>query len=387
MPKISLKKINRVAIRKPASKKPASKSKPVIRKPATKKSSGAAAKKSIVSPTKKSSGTLATRTLATRMVTRSNKSEMKRKRADSVKKFIKHYLAKGEKINKSAIEKQILDEQKKFVFKSKDLKGFKELYYIAQGSFGSASLLQKNDKLFVLKTLKDPNDIELIIPEYITLTTLQKHFKYPYIPTFYSLFKNDNDISILMDYLSGLELSTFYPYKEIDIGHVKKEFLDNFISQVGCGIYLLHKAGYIHGDLKQANIIYQQGINSFVIIDYGTTCNYVFKDTMSCPARFDYKFTTPNYASPDMTFNFKKMPNNLAQYAYLDLWSFGVILYELYYEKAKNISNNELKHPETINLPQNKKYYNEYIENILYNIFNNKNYTFSEMLNYYTQSL
>ena len=105
----------------------------------------------------------------------------------------------------------------------------------------------------------------------------------------------------------------------------KEKFLSEdtafyFFIQVCSGIYYLHKQGLIHRDIKPENILIKDG-NIIKICDFGWC---VQSDHMQQRNTF---CGTLEYMAPEMIQN--KNHNHT-----LDIWSLGILLYELVHGRA-----------------------------------------------------
>ena len=91
--------------------------------------------------------------------------------------------------------------------------------------------------------------------------------------------------------------------------------IKNVSLQILNGLVFLHNLNIIHADLKPENILVQNNI--YKIIDLGSS--FIEKENKY----YDY-IQTRWYRSPDVLFN--KLTTKK-----IDVWSFGCIVYELYY--------------------------------------------------------
>lgn len=123
----------------------------------------------------------------------------------------------------------------------------------------------------------------------------------------YFSFNND----MFFDFeLGGVSLYQYY--KDNNPIDVK-----NFSSQILNGLVFIHNLSIVHGDLKPENIIVQNNI--LKIIDFGSS----FEEKKG--KYYDY-IQSRWYRSPEVIFN------NLIT-TKIDVWSFGCIVYEIYFRK------------------------------------------------------
>lgn len=132
----------------------------------------------------------------------------------------------------------------------------------------------------------------------------------------YSSFEDKETIFLALEYASKGNL--FYLIR-------KEKFLSEdtafyFFIQVCSGIYFLHKQGLIHRDIKPENILIKEG-NIIKICDFGWCVQTDFNQ---------YRNTfcgTLEYMAPEMI-------QNQAHNHTLDVWSLGILLYELVHGRA-----------------------------------------------------
>lgn len=136
----------------------------------------------------------------------------------------------------------------------------------------------------------------------------------------------DNNTYLIMEYANHCSLEdVITKHKKSNIGiNLDMEYqrlLWNFIAQVSDAIFYLHTKNIIHRDIKPANILLNkvyinkdETVIEFKICDFSLS---TFKDANSCNV-----VGTPFYMAPEVikkeTYDDK-----------VDVWSFGVVLYEM----------------------------------------------------------
>ena len=195
---------------------------------------------------------------------------------------------------------------------------YHQISHIGKGSFGNVYLVKNtvNNKLYANKkisiTVHRRYDKQSILDE---LRILACHNS-PYIIRLEDAYVLQNHINLITEYASKGDL-TKYIKKYKNLNKPIKEFkIKKYLYQMCNGIYYLHENKIIHRDLKASNI-FITGKDKIKLGDLG-----IIK---VLNPRSSYAYTnigTPYYMSPEL-YNNKK-------YSFkTDIWSLGVILYEL----------------------------------------------------------
>lgn len=186
---------------------------------------------------------------------------------------------------------------------------------------------------FAIKLLPsgvDPAEIETLHREFITLKRIEH-------PSFVKAFEkgvvtennNNSEISlnshfITIEYFDGVPLTDFYREKD-------EEKLRNIIVSLCSSLYYLHQSDYIYYDLKPENILVKD-FNSqprLKLIDFG------FAEKYNNQQKSEVKGTA-EYIAPELL---NKSPHNHS----VDLYSLGIILYRLVYNRFPFNTTNEME--------------------------------------------
>ncbi|WUR03761.1 dual specificity protein kinase TTK-like protein [Vairimorpha necatrix] len=129
-----------------------------------------------------------------------------------------------------------------------------------------------------------------------------------------------DNIFILLEY-GELVLSTFIKSQRAHL-HIHFNRVRYIWQEILLIVYRIHENRIIHGDLKPANFVFVK--NKLKIIDFG-----ISKILSSNTTRLDLDMVcgTLNYCAPELFFENKKRRSS-------DVWSLGIILYELWYGKT-----------------------------------------------------
>lgn len=227
-----------------------------------------------------------------------------------------------------------------------DVNGYKIKRIIGSGAFGTVyEAISPKGKVVAIKQI-NIDKIREALPtlnvenELKILNSIQSYCNESAVCLIDS-FKDDDNLFIVMDYIKGPTLEDIlglnvYPEDEID-----KVELMNLLIQT---IENLHRAGIAHKDLKPDNIKYDTSKNIFRLVDFGLSCSVFVPQCTTV--------TNKLYRSPDM----KKIKRNikrisLAQSQASDIYSLGLILYQMYTLQTYKFNENIVIDPTKLPLP------------------------------------
>lgn len=163
------------------------------------------------------------------------------------------------------------------------------------------------------------------------------------IVRFYSYNQQNGMYYLCMEYCGGGDVLEYMKHRK---QKVSSKFITEFIKQITESIALVHNKHLIHRDLKLTNILINNKDEEkleFKLADFGFAC-YDLADIQNeddinlndIIARKYFKLCgTPYYMAPELLLNmdlFKR--NSLRFYSKaVDMWSYGVCIYELAYKK------------------------------------------------------
>ena len=184
---------------------------------------------------------------------------------------------------------------------------------IGKGSFSKIYLgtCLKTKKQVAIKIIKKRN----IKNENNILREIQimKMIKHPNVVKLIDVLASNNKYYLILEYCSNGDLKDFSKNRDIN-----EDILRNYMTQIRNGLYELYTKHIIHRDLKPHNILVTHD-NKLKISDFGFAKSYdPDKDLQQTMCG------SPLYMAPEIL---EGNPyTNLA-----DLWSVGVIMYELFY--------------------------------------------------------
>ena len=203
---------------------------------------------------------------------------------------------------------------------------YKILEYLGHGSFGDVYKAQIEDKenFYSIKRISRTK-----LPDYKSYQRLNREIKvlsflsHPNITRFIEVLTDESFFYIITEFCFGINLLEFARKTlNIDIDVIRY-----ILKQILLALSYLHSVGICHRDLKLENIIISNNKN-IKLIDFGL-CGF------DSPFSMRETFCGSHlYASPEIL-------NSLPYHGYKsDIWSVGVILYALFFQKLPWSDNN-----------------------------------------------
>jgi len=189
---------------------------------------------------------------------------------------------------------------------------------IGAGNYGEVVLVRskKSGQLFVCKKVNLANKTPQQQKESENEVRTMSKVKHPNTIGFIDAFVERRVLHIVMEYADGMDLEKFLietvKRKEV----VPEEKILSIFAQIALALRQLHKQHLLHRDLKSANVFMMQN-GDVKLGDFGFSKQLTY--TMALASTI---CGTPYYFSPELC---QKLPYNNKS----DVWSLGVILYEL----------------------------------------------------------
>jgi serine/threonine protein kinase len=191
-----------------------------------------------------------------------------------------------------------LDDENKY---SEILSRIEESYIVLKKNPKSASLtlfaIRKSDltKVTIKMGFKDraevSSDTYAVIKNEANILKFLKERNYPYCSEVIELIENDREVAVVIKYIDGVGIGESIPE------------LEDLSVQIIEAVRSLHEIGVVHADLKEENIIYDDG--KVTLIDFGSSgcLNMPIQYNMKTPGYYDlsidsdtYNFEIDNYA-------------------------------------------------------------------------------------------
>ena len=199
---------------------------------------------------------------------------------------------------------------------------YKRIRELGEGSFGKVILVRSNgpnNEYYVMKTipLTNMND-EKKRKTYEEVKILQK-LNHPNIIKFHEVFQVKEPITslnIIAEYADGGDLSMRIKKQKKEKKYFKESQILDWFIQISLALHHMHKKHILHRDIKSQNVFLMK--NDLIKLgDFGIS------KSLNCTLeKARTVIGTPYYLSPEIIQNIP--------YSYKsDIWSLGVLLYEM----------------------------------------------------------
>ena len=207
-------------------------------------------------------------------------------------------------------KKKLLDYLKK---DKCSIEGYKTIKKIGTGASGTVYLIEnlKTKELCALKQIPLSKEEKIISYQLNEI----KYLKNLLCPTIIDIKESkikDNFIYIILEYAEFGTLYDLIQKKNKNGEYFEPDEILTWMTEIIIGLYIIHQKGIMHRDIKSENLFLCND-NILKIGDFGISKNAAIAQTFC---------GTPSYMAPEM-FNFQEYNNKV------DIWSAGVILYEL----------------------------------------------------------
>jgi len=188
---------------------------------------------------------------------------------------------------------------------------YEKMYDIGSGAMGSIACVRRRNskKKYALKTIHMGEFESLLRNSLLNEISIIRSLDHPNIVKAYEVFRQNKNIYLIMQVLSGGDLNERKPYTELQ----SKKILKHILSAVK----YMHNHGVIHRDLKFENIMFENNSpDAFIqVIDFGLS------------ARYNALTLNNSMVGTILTMSPQVLEKKYSKEC--DLWSVGVIAYTM----------------------------------------------------------
>ncbi len=201
--------------------------------------------------------------------------------------------------------------------------GYRTVAEIGEGNMGAIYLVRPEgaDRTYVLKCLRNDNQLsDTAVGRFLREAAALSQLRHPNIVGFVDQGYVDGEFFFVMDYVEGVDLDL---YRRQAGGRVAPGRCVDLIGQILDGLDYAHRQGFVHRDVKPANILVgvDSGRMMAKLTDFGLAKRY--RDAGDPITRGHISFGTPDYMPPEQITNFKDIgPRS-------DVYATGATLYHL----------------------------------------------------------
>ena len=271
----------------------------------------------------------------------------------------KTFLEKSTQINDKDLEKDRIEKKRKVgtifsthqAVKNVGVDDFKVIKVIGRGRYGKVCLVQfkQTNELFAMKSLK--KDV-LLDEDQVESTLLEKKIlqsiNYPFLVGMVFCFQTEERVYFILPFVRGGELFQLLRKNK----YFPEERVKFYEAIIGLALEYLHKSGIVYRDIKPENILLDED-GYLKLIDFGMA--KILKDG----EKTNSLCGTAEYLAPEIITG--EGHNRMA-----DWWSYGTLIYEMFFgippffsqnvEKMYEfITKSELKFPKKFNVSDDVK--------------------------------
>ncbi|EGR27829.1 protein kinase domain protein, partial [Ichthyophthirius multifiliis] len=205
------------------------------------------------------------------------------------------------------------NKPKKNIFDYKFIEAPGKKLLLGQGTFGQVRLAidKQNNQKYAIKIIQ-----KQILFQYCSIQNLKREIKiqkkmdHPNICKLFYYFEDKQNVYLVLEYC---EQGNLYSVLK-KLNKLNQNIAFRFFYQTCLGVYHLHKNGIIHRDLKPENLLIDQN-GDIKLCDFGWSAeqNNSVRNTFC---------GTIDYMAPEMI-------ENIPYDHKIDIWSLGILLYEL----------------------------------------------------------
>ena len=203
--------------------------------------------------------------------------------------------------------------------------GYRVVKPLGSGSFGDAWVVQSEGRTLAAKVAK--GSAGRYVEREIEILMCLDH---PNITKYVSSFETPGTICVVMEYAKAGDIADRVTWQIQQREKFSESTVVDWFLQILMAVKYLHKKGVIHRDLKSANVF----ITSENVVKLGDFGIAHYSAASGSRKRANTICGSPSYMAPEMISR-RKYTNKI------DIWSLGVILYELLTLKKPFVGKNK----------------------------------------------
>ena len=206
---------------------------------------------------------------------------------------------------------------------------------IYKGSYSNVYLYKdiKTEELISVKHIEKQLYIKYFNTTQIIYNEIEIHSRivHPNIIRLYNIYENKSSIYILMEFAKNGNLYSLIRRRN----GMNEKNAYKYFSQIVNAVYFLHKNNIIHRDIKPENIVLDENENCKL-------CDFGWSIILNDNSKRNTFCGTLEYMAPEII-------NNEGYEKSIDIWSLGILLYEMIHGYCPFNSNNNNKNNSILN--------------------------------------
>jgi serine/threonine protein kinase/formylglycine-generating enzyme required for sulfatase activity len=231
-----------------------------------------------------------------------------------------------------------LDQQPKLK-KGERVGSFEIIRMLGAGGMGEVYLAKdlRLNRLVALKILPPNSTIDLNANRrFLREAQAAAALEHPHICTTHEIGEQNGFSFIVMQYVEGETLSA-----KIKSGRLRPPLALNIAIQVADALAEAHASGIVHRDIKPANIIISAN-NQVKVLDFGLAKRLAF-DSNESESSFKTLLSQPGMIMGTVSYMSPEQIRGIEVDTRSDLWSLGVVLYEMLFGKTPFAGENSVE--------------------------------------------
>ncbi|KAK4323358.1 hypothetical protein Pmani_005912 [Petrolisthes manimaculis] len=231
-----------------------------------------------------------------------------------------------------------------------NLNDFEQKKVIGKGNFGVVQVVREKatGNVYALKTLRKSDALsQQYVAFYEEERDIMAKATSSWITQLQYAFQDDQQLYLVMEFHPGGDLLSLLDRYD---GTFSEDMACFYLAEIIMAVHTLHSMGYVHRDIKPDNILIDR-CGHIKLADFGSAA----KLTTSGVVRSKMPVGTPDYIAPEVLQSTSEKGNNVSYGIECDLWSIGIMAYEMLYgftpfkdDKIVTTYSNIMNHKKTL---------------------------------------